>query len=71
MYRYLSSMSLELYIRALKKSSTTTIIIQGLQQFSLPIIFAFASWQILLLALLDAIPKKFQNFIFSLHQTTR
>lgn len=34
------------------------------RQFSLPTNFAFANWQILLLALLDAIPKKFQRFHF-------
>lgn len=58
-------MSLELYIRAffsLKKKSTTTIIIQHFQHFPLPMNCAPASWQILLLASLDAIPKQILGF---------
>lgn len=58
-------MSLELYIKALLLlflKSTTAIIIQHFQQFSLPMNYAPASWQILLLALLDAIPKKIWRF---------
>lgn len=58
-------MALELHTRALTKPRAAGIMIHGaLNTFSLPINSASASWQILLLALLDATPATFEGMHF-------
>lgn len=59
-------MSLELYIRAsfFKKNGTTTIIMQCFQHFFFTYQLCSCQLANTVLALLDAIPNKFQRFRF-------